>query len=200
MHDDYLYPGTSVLRNNLGTKDADQLEYAEIKFVTQRILAGVPDGKFDLNHLQSIHKHLFQDVYEWAGEIRTVEISKGGNQFMFLKFLQSGMADVHARLVKARYLHSLGASEFARRAGEIMGDVNYAHPFREGNGRTQLQYLKKLAEQAGHSLDLSKLGPEQWINASKEAHFARYDAMAQAIRGCIIEREKKVERGESRGR
>lgn len=81
-----------------------------------------------------------------------------------------------------------------------MGDVNYVHPFREGNGRTQLQYLKQLAGQAGHSLDLSRLTPAQWIMASKEAHVGKYDIMGQAIKGCIIKRESQIQRDDQRER
>ena len=67
----------------------------------------------------------------------------------------TGMGDVHRRLLRARFLTGLSKREFAQQASVIMGDVNFVHPFREGNGRTQLQYLKLLAERAGHTLDLA---------------------------------------------
>ena len=52
----------------------------------------IPRGAFDLAHLRAIHRHLFQDIYDWAGELRTVEISKGRQQFQFRKFIETGMA------------------------------------------------------------------------------------------------------------
>jgi cell filamentation protein len=82
--DPYVYPGTNIIRNRLLITDPQILDRMERRLVIQRTRSGVPGGKFDLAHLRAIHRHLFQDVYDWAGEIRTVEISKGGSQFQFL--------------------------------------------------------------------------------------------------------------------
>ena len=111
-----------------------------------------------------------------------MEIAKGGTQFMFRKFIETGCADVHGRIVKARYFAGSTADEFAKHTGVVIGDINHAHPFREGNGRTQLQYLKQLAARAGHRTDLTKLEPATWLAASKAANDADYAPMAQAIR------------------
>jgi cell filamentation protein len=187
MSDDpYVYPGTAILRNKLGIRDAEQLEYAERRLTSQRIAERVPTGNFDLKHLRTIHRHIFQDIYDWAGEIRTVEIAKGGSQFQFRRYIETGMADVHRRLVAAKFLKGLDAPAFATAAGEIMGDVNYCHPFREGNGRTQLQYLRQLADQAGHPVDLTRFEPDSWIAASRAAHKGDYALMGVAIANAII--------------
>ncbi len=186
MSDDpYLYPGTNVLRNRLGIHDPVRLAVHERALVTQRIRQGLPTGDFDLPHLQAIHHHLFQDLYDWAGKIRTVEISKGKSLFQFQRYIQTGMADVHRRVLESEYLRHLSPDAFAAKAGEIIGDVNYVHPFREGNGRAQLLYLKQLAERAGHPLDLTRLSPTTWLPASEAAHLGRYDAMAAAIRAAL---------------
>jgi len=179
--DPYLYPGTSVLRNKLGLTDSNQLEQVERRLVAQRIAEGAPTGGFDLGHLRAIHRHLFQDVYEWAGELRTVEITKGGHQFQFRQFIETGMADVHRRLEKVDFLRGLSNSDFAAAAGPIMGDVNYVHPFREGNGRTQLQYLEQLAAQAGHPIELARIEPSRWLEASRSSHDGDYGPMAAEI-------------------
>lgn len=184
--DPYLYPGTPTLKNKLDIKDADALDRVERRLVADRIEEGkVPTGSFDLAHLQAIHRYLFQDIYEWAGELRTLEISKGASQFQFREYIDTGMADVHRRLVESNFLKGLSAQVFAARAATIMGDVNYVHPFREGNGRAQLQYLKQLAAQAGQPIDLTRLEPEAWLQACREAHEARYDAMARCIEGAL---------------
>ena len=135
--------------------------------------------------MQAIHGHIFQDVYEWAGQIREVEISKT-DQFMFRQYIPTGMNDVHKRIVKAGYFKGTNRDDFAEQAGEIIGDVNYVHPFREGNGRTQLQYLKQLTVRAGHKIDLSRLDPAKWIEASKTAHEADYRMMGDCIRDALI--------------
>lgn len=184
--DPYVYPGTRILRNRLGIKDARKLDRAERRLVSDRIAEGVPRGAFDLAHLRAIHRHLFQDIYDWAGELRTVEIFKGGSQFQFRRYIQTGMADVHRRLTRAGFLQRLPANEFAREAGVIIGDINYIHAFREGNGRTQAQYLNQLAEQAGHPIDLRRIDPASWIEASRTSHGTDYKLMAETIRRAIV--------------
>ncbi len=182
----YVLPDVPVLRNLLGLKDGAELDYRERELVIQRIAEGVPTGRFDLAHLRAIHRHLFQDVYDWAGEIRTVEIAKDRHQFQFRQFIETGMADVHRRLDQADFLRGLSGDAVAREAGVIMGDVNYVHPFREGNGRTQLHYLKQLAAQAGHPVDLSRIDPACWLEASRSAHRGDYEPMAAEIGRILI--------------
>ena len=167
----YCYPPDyRVLKNRLDIRDGDVLAAAEAEFVRTRIEQGSPSGQFDLNHLRDIHHHLFQDVYEWAGEVRQVELSKGGHQFQPKRFIEAGMADVHRRLVEQKYFTGAHKEIFVQDVGGIIGDVNYVHPFREGNGRTQLQYLKQLGDRAGFAVDISKLDPDEWINASIRSH------------------------------
>jgi cell filamentation protein len=189
--DPYVYPGTDILRNRFGIIDAELLNRVERRLVSQRARQGVPSGDFDLKHLCAIHRHLFQEIYDWAGELRTVEINKGGHQFQFRRYIQTGMHDVHRRLVQSKFLKGLGPDQFARQAGVIIGDVNYIHPFREGNGRTQAQYLKQLAMQAGHHLDLRRIDPALWMEASKMSHKADYELMARVIRQAIAGRSKR---------
>lgn len=183
--DPYVHPDSKVLRNKLGITDENALERAERVLVAQRQREGVPGGKFDLDHLKAIHRHLFQDVYEWAGQVRTVEIAKEKSQFQFCQYIETGMADIERRLKEKNYLRNLSRGAFAREAAAIIGDANYVHPFREGNGRVQMQYLKQLCEQAGHPVRLDRIGPESWIEASREAHQARYEKMADCIAEAI---------------
>src|SRR5262245_36953234 len=156
--------------------------------VSDRICEGAPSGTFDLVHLCAIHRHLFQDIYDWAGELRTVEINKGGHQFQFRRYIHTGMADVHRRLQAANFLRGLSPDKFAHEAAVIIGDVNYIHPFREGNGRTQMQYLKQLAARAGHDLDLAQVEPKSWIEASKASFAIDYSLMVDAVGRAIVGR------------
>lgn len=96
------------------------------------------------------------------------------------------MADVHRRIVAANFLKGLSARAFADKAGEIIGDINYVHPFREGNGRTQALYLEALARQAGHPIDLTRIVREGWIEASKAAHAGRYAPFADCIHAALV--------------
>ena len=182
----YCYPPDfTVLRNKLDIRDSRTLDAAERQFVAQRLLEMVPVGDFDLTHLRAIHRHLFQDIFDWAGEIRTVEISKGSSRFQPMRFIETGMADVHRRVLATEYLRGTSRDEFADGAGPMLGDLNHVHPFREGNGRTQLQYLKQLAEGAGHALDLTGLDPKEWLEASRKSNAGCHEAMTRCIRNAL---------------
>ena len=179
--DPYLYAGTEVLKNKLGIRNQGELDAMERQIVLQRSRHRVPTGHFDLDHLKAIHHHLFQDIYEWAGKLRTVEIAKGGSQFQFRQYMATGMADVYRRLEQTDFLKGLNSAAFAEQAGHIMGDVNYVHPFREGNGRTQFVYLEQLTKQAAHAIDLRRIAPKRWIAASRSAHAGDYKPMSEEI-------------------
>ncbi|MCY4590980.1 MAG: Fic family protein [Alphaproteobacteria bacterium] len=184
---DYCYPPAYiVLRNRLDIRDARVLEAAERQLVAQRLVEPVPTGDFDLAHLKAIHRHLFQDVYAWAGEVRTVEIAKGESRFQPTRFIAAGMADVHRRIVAAGYFRESGPDGFAERAGPVIGDVNHVHPFREGNGRTQFQYLKQLAARAGHAIDLTRIDRAAWLEASRHSSAGDHAAIARCIRAALV--------------
>ena len=112
--DPYVYPGTTTVRNRLGIANSVRLDRAERRIAAERATQPIPRGSFDLTHLCAIHRHLFQDIYDWAGELRTVEISKGRQQFQFRRYIETGMADVHGRLVRSRFLKGLTAAAFAQ--------------------------------------------------------------------------------------
>ena len=175
MSDDpYVYPGTSILKNRFGLTSAVDLDRVERLQTANRSLEPIPRGSFDLVHL------------------RTVEISKGSQQFQFRQYIQTGMADVHRRLVRMRFLKGLPALAFAEQAAIIIGDVNYIHPFREGNDRTQLQYLKQLTDQAGHRLNLAQIEGRWCVAASQSSHSAdcrpTADAIAEAMKNATERR------------
>lgn len=180
-----LPPDHKVLRNKFGISNQENLDTVERELSTSRIRQGCPKGDFDLKHLQSIHHHLFQDTYEWAGEVRTLEISKGGSHFMPRRFIENGMSDIHSRIVSANYLQGTSPPEFSEQAGELIGDLNHVHPFREGNGRTQMQFLKQLSENAGHEIDLRKIDKDQWIDASISSNRGDHSKMQDCIQGAL---------------
>lgn len=180
----YRYPGSAVLRNKLDMRDAKALDFAERMLVRQRMEEGCPGGDFDLPHLQVIHRHLFQDVYEWAGETRQVPLAKGDSHFFPPNRIGLAMQDIHSRIVKRDYLRGLRPERFAEEAGTIIGDINLVHPFREGNGRAQAIYLGQLGKRAGHKIDLTRLEQKRWIEASIRASRATpdYEPMRECIR------------------
>jgi cell filamentation protein len=123
--DPYLDPATGVLKNRLGIADHNTLEQAEADIVAARSyeISRTPlEGRFDLPHLQAIHNHLFGDLYEWAGELRTIDISKGGNRFSHYARIESAAVPIFQRLEKENHLAGLGPDAFSDRAAYYLGD------------------------------------------------------------------------------
>ena len=152
--DPYLIPGTDTLRNKAGITDRATLNDFEREVTTARsfeLIAKPIEGNFDFDHLKDIHKHLFQDVYEWAGKPRTIGISKGGHQFEWPEQLQRSADKVFGELAQEDHLKGLDREEFVDRAAHYLNDINVLHPFREGNGRSQRAFMDHVAENAGRA-------------------------------------------------
>jgi len=163
--DPYCHPGTDVLRNRLGLTDPAALEAFELEASLQRASEPLPRGRLGLRHYLALHRHLFQDVYAWAGRIRTIRIAKDGSMFCYPEHIRGQLAAVFAGLHAARGLRGLPAPEFALRSAHVIAELNAIHPFREGNGRTQLAFLTLLAARAGHPLDMLRLDPPRMLAA-----------------------------------
>ena len=127
-------------------------------------------GKFDVQHLRGIHRYLFQDVFPWAGEFRVVNISKGNSMFGPALHIGGALADALDKLSREDFLRSLPAQAFAARAAFYLGEINAIHPFREGNGRTQREFLRQLALQAGHPLSWAGFTQQEMVDASILSH------------------------------
>ena len=180
--DPYTYSGTDVLRNIPDIRDSQRLRSFEANATTARLAeldANPLKGRFDSAHLQAIHKYIFQDVYSWAGEFRTVNISKGGHLFGAAAFIESALPGVFQGLPGENYLIGLERFAFAQRVGFYLGEINAIHPFRDGNGRTQREYVRELGLQAGFAVDWSRITQSQMIAASRE-NFATGDCSALA--------------------
>lgn len=178
----YCYPPDfSVLKNRLGIRDSDELDRAERIIVLGRTRQGSPTGNLDAQHIKSIHKHLFQDVYDWAGQYRSVEIGKGGRWFHNHRYIEQGMADVEKTLRSGRFGQGMTADQYSDFASEVIANLNYVHPFREGNGRTQTEFLRQLSERAGHELNSEKIQRDVWITACHVSHSGTNDLLKAAI-------------------
>jgi cell filamentation protein len=179
--DTYCYPGTTVLKNKLDLKDAAELADFEAEITDQRSGEPLPEGALDYAHYKAIHHHLFQDVYDWAGKPRTVRISKGGNPFCYPEHIDTQMGQLFGWLETNDYLRRLDKAKFSRQAAHFLAELNAIHPFREGNGRTQLSFLAMLAERAGHPLDLERLDPQGILDATIESFGGDEAALSKQI-------------------
>jgi cell filamentation protein len=187
--DPYLHPGTNVLKNLRGLTNLELLDRFEARRTHRRIaeLIDTPvAGRFDVAHLKAIHRYIFQDVYHWAGECRTVNISKGGHLFGVAAFLEAALQQVLQKLAAQNYLAGLDAAGFSGRAAWFLGEINAAHPFREGNGRTQREFIRELGLKAGHYIDWRAATRKEMTGASRLSHLSGdMSLLERLLRGCV---------------
>ncbi|WP_037471377.1 Fic family protein [Sinorhizobium fredii] len=189
----YTYPDvpgdpdrTGVLRNKLSLTTHSELRPAEYALTNIRqieITEGRgPSGNFDTAHLKAIHGYIFQDVYEWAGHTRNespivdgqrVEpiggLSKGGTSFLPGSRIEMGLEEALKPIRDPQALRNPAPEEFAERAAKVLSELNYVHPFREGNGRAQEAFISELGRRYGHEIDFSVITKPRMIEASIEA-------------------------------
>lgn len=165
FEDPYVYKGTAVLKNRLGIRDQATLEAFEVEMSTLRAEEPLPIGSFNAAHYRKIHHHLFQDVYRWAGQYRTVRIAKGGNVFCYPDYIPAQMDDLFKPLSQNEMLRDCQFPQFAEGVAVFLGELNAIHPFREGNGRTQLAFLGLMSVQFGHPLRLDRIKRETFLPA-----------------------------------
>ncbi len=165
IRDTYCYEGSKVLKNKIGIRDQNALNDAERQLTSLRFEEPLPRGRFDVKHYCAIHHHLFQDIFAWAGEFRTIRIAKGSSMFCYPEFIANEMQVLFARMQSDILGTNLQRQEFAERAANFLAELNAIHPFREGNGRSQLTLLTLLAEQTGHPLKLKTFDPDGFLEA-----------------------------------
>lgn len=166
----YLYPGTDVLRNKHDLRDPEALKAFEYEAAARRQQTLPPSpGRFDLAHLQEVHQHLFQDTYEWAGQLRDVEMAKGAStKFVAAADIAQRAKAIHQKLAERDFLRGRDKQSFVQGLAEYHAELNQLHPFREGNGRATRVLLADLAQRAGYVLDQRRIdnAKGQWNEAS----------------------------------
>lgn len=181
----YIYLETNILINNLGINNQSLLQEAERNLTGFRMIdlwRNPLKGNFDFKHLLAIHQSIFQDIFPWAGKIRTVNIGKAGSWFCWSEHIDSYQQEIFGRLKKENCLVGLEVAEFANHAAKFLGDLNALHPFREGNGRTQREFLRCLALNAGYRINLSDITQEYMIFASRESFNGNYQEFERIIK------------------
>lgn len=197
----YTYPDHAtdkdrqgVLRNKFALTRHSQLRPIEYRATDKRLRelneGQGPNGKLDAAHLKAIHGHIFQDVYEWAGHTRNEtpmvdgmrvdpvgHFSKGGSAFLHGSKIDLGLHEALRPLSGNDVLRNLSPDQFAEKAGKVLGELNYVHPFREGNGRAQEAFIKEAGRQAGYEVDMSGI-TRQRMNAASIAHSNDPDSRA----------------------
>jgi cell filamentation protein len=163
-NDPYLLPN-GVLRNKLGLTDGHKLSVAEKRMSALRLadLARKPlHGHLNFDLMQAIHWSIFQDIYDWAGQPRTIDISKDDSRFCHWRFIPTYADEIFAKMQRT----VRDTDDFVALATTAFSDVNALHPFREGNGRTTRALLDHLGRLHGYAFNWDKLERHEVVGCS----------------------------------
>jgi cell filamentation protein len=186
----YCYSGTDVLKNKLGIRDDEALTAAEREITSLKLLMlyDMPIIKiYDLKNLCKIHRIIFEDIYEWAGQIRKGEfLSKGNSIFCRGIYITESANKIFGNILKENNLHGLKKLKFIKRLAYYMGEVNALHPFREGNGRTCREFFRQLSLNTNYILDFSKTRKDELLEADVEAFNGQYEKLIKILDKAIV--------------
>lgn len=154
-----------VLENKLGITSAPELAEAEERISKKKAVELFENGTLDrlepgkVSSLKSIHKHIFGDIYPFAGEIRTVNIAKGNFRFAPVMYLEASLENIE-RMPQSTFDEIV----------EKYVEMNIAHPFREGNGRSTRIWLDCiLKKEIGKVVDWSQVDKEDYLLAMERS-------------------------------
>jgi len=185
---DNCYEGTTCLVNKLGIRNEDKLAEieAQITFAKAVMLEENPiNDNFGFDHFKKIHNFLFCDLYEWAGQVRTVDISKKRTRFLDAASIEHIAKKCFSK-VENGYFANLPFDKFARRIAEFYNDVNYIHPFREGNGRAQRIYFTQLIRHYGYDINFADVDTDELMIATIHASGGVMDFLIEFFENSII--------------
>lgn len=184
VKDPLINPDTGVFYNLYNIDNAEELEATEAAAVairTYELRQNPLPGNFDLEHLQAIHRHLFQDVYPFAGKLRELEISKGTTRFAHRSHIHAQMQRITNELIADDHLLGLQPEAIATRCAYYMSEINALHPFREGNGRTQREFINHIVANCGLVVAWDSVPPATVLKCTIIAHGGSEEPLARLI-------------------
>lgn len=166
--DKYCYPNSTVLINLLNIHNQDSLDEAEVDFTLHRYQTYESSPKalseFSFEHLKRLHKHLFQDIYEWAGTVREVDISKGETRFCTWTRIEPEAEKLFKNIPELKNVSD--RDELIEKIADLFCELNLLHPFREGNGRVLRLFFEELLYNIGYDLEWPMITQQDWIDAN----------------------------------
>ena len=183
------YKGTTVLINKLDIRDESEL--AE----TEGIITGLKASElmtqplkpdFSFEDYKHIHKYLFDMLYDWAGEIRSISISKSATRFTAPEYIEENGAKIFERLRLLNYFRGLPRDELVSQVADLYHTINMLHPFREGNGRTQRVFFFQLIRNAGYEIDYSDFNSDLLMIGTIQAAAGVMDNLIDFFNTAIV--------------
>lgn len=186
--DPYLYPTLDVLRNRLGIRQAQRLEQTAWEFTSLRA-ATIPLGPRGrgLPHLCAIHRQLYQDLFDWAGKLREIDIYQGDTPFCHFAWIEKEGNALMRKLEEEDSLCEQPRETFVERLSWYYGEINVLHPFRLGNGLTQRIFFEQLAIHAGYLLDWRGIDPDAWSQANQLGAMGDPEPLERIFRKVVSE-------------
>lgn len=188
MKDPYTYEDSDVLINKFNIKDKSRLATIESSLYREATSKELPTGSFDFDHLKSIHKAFFGDLYPFAGEVRTVNLAKNDTMFCNNTMIESSAKYLFNQLKQENYLlNSQTNEQKVERLAHYFAEINAIHPFREGNGRTNREFISQLAEHNGLKLDFTQVNREEYLQASIYSWHGDNSKLENVLTKCLSE-------------
>lgn len=187
------YPNTTTFVNLLNISSSKELRDKEAGFTAIRSIellqrADLTPQSFDFKHLKSIHHHLFQDLYEWAGKPRSYDMKKNGDEFTPAKYLPKYEAQVFAESIEFSNCHQKqNIDEAATKLASCLGIINIYHPFPEGNGRAQRLFISELAKASQYFINWDAAYAWEIVETSKQVHIGNYEPLENLIKRIIVD-------------
>lgn len=183
---EYFTSHDDVLENKLGIRDPQKMKQIEEQIVplrTAEIYSSFHIDVFDFEALIAIHKKLFSDIYQMAGQIREVDMTKGGNSvpFCYVQFIEQEQQRIFSVLKQDGYYIGLTRETFIHKIVWLASELNALHPFRDGNGRAIRVFLVLLAANAGYELDYSRVDKDELVDADVKAFSGNTDALRRVF-------------------
>lgn len=181
----YLYRGTNSRINKFGILNPYALDLvvratSRLRWELLRVEPIL--GEFDLDHLRSFHRFLFQDVYPWAGELRVVDFDRSQDPYTHPDQIVAESNKLLAGLAGEKFLRGLGYEAFTERLTFYIHQLYVIHPFRDGNGRSIRAFLEQLAREAGYDFNLGAMPQSERHATARRAHQGDFAPLTAAIR------------------
>ena len=185
----YCYRNTNVLKNRFGLRDGKKLKEleADLSAIRQNDLLSNPiQGRFTANHLCRIHKYLLGDLYFFAGHFRREDIMKRNTRFLNHRDIKIKLTKLLSELATENYIQGLAFDALVDRSAYYFAELNYIHPFREGNGRATREFMRQLYDLNGYEVNWGAAATEDLLSAMERSVFD-ITALKEILQNCLYQ-------------